>query len=59
MMNKRHYEAIAEIIKDIPMIVKDGEYFILREDLVNYLCVYLKRDNPLFDKKKFMEACGV
>ena len=63
MMTKKDYIAIADIIRkdvigpdylDVYQIERFGPQMFL-----DSLCGYLKRDNPNFDKNKFLEACGI
>jgi len=57
MFNKRHYEAIAEVISR-------GKG-VLFEDNPNYgmflvgMCDLFESDNPDFDRVRFIEACGL
>jgi len=49
MMTRKHYKAIAEILK------KDTCY---NEELVNNLGKFFKEDNPRFKLERFKKACG-
>lgn len=64
MFTKQHYKAIAEIIdsntqhkgppqNDIDEGVRRGGKYIALA-----LADYFPDDNPLFDRQKFLEACG-
>lgn len=60
MFSKQHYEAIAAIIKQSIRSgspSKDVLGTISAEGLARELCRYFKADNPLFNSKKFWEAC--
>jgi hypothetical protein len=53
-MTKKDYELIAGAVSDYltqGVVNKDGIAHILAD--------YLKTDNPKFDRKKFLTACGV
>ena len=50
MMQRKHYKAIAKIFK------KDLRH---KEDLINNLGEFFKKDNPNFDLKRFKKASGV
>ena len=50
-MTKKHYEAIASIVK----LNFDGTQPVLARDLADYF----EQDNPKFDRARFLEACGV
>lgn len=64
---KQHYEAIAEVIKESAEYSEDylfrhGECssyprLIMGDELLRVLCAMFEEDNPLFDRKKFWEAC--
>lgn len=63
MTTKQHYKAIAEIVK------KDGLDYELADmtaapgsvwsNFAGKLADYFATDNPLFDRDKFMAACGL
>ena len=68
MFTKQHYKAIAEIIKDNqPEISPHAPESELQEgaikDYQRYvglaLADYFAGNNPLFDRQKFLEACGI
>lgn len=48
-MIKKHYIAIAKIL--------DTES--TRKDVMYKMADYFASDNPLFDKAKFLKACGI
>ncbi len=59
---RQHYKAIAEIVKE-----NTHRQFCLGGDTIwlskQYTCRdladYFEQDNPLFDRQKFLDACGV
>lgn len=61
---KQHYKAIAEIIgKEIDpscLISEDAcDTCKAVERIARTLTDYFEKDNPLFDRKKFLDACGI
>ena len=54
-MTKKHYVAIAEIIKSEAMATPYG----YRADIAGKLADYFKQDNPKFDRERFLTACGI
>lgn len=58
-LSKKHFIRIAEIIKSIFDSAEGEGIELLREDIVSQLAGYFREENPLFDDKKFSEACGV
>ena len=61
MFTKQHYEVIAKIIKDntsiAGLLTKDTD-IILRYGLIYELADYFQKDNPNFDRDKFITASG-
>ena len=65
-MSKKDYEAIAEIINQLPFSIRRGEWYSsdLPErtevflPMVKNLADYFMRQNPKFDPHKFFCACG-
>jgi len=63
MFTKKHYKAIAEMIQthqpndpqenDYCHGKADGMFFLTRD-----LADYFAKDNPRFDREKFLAACG-
>jgi len=53
MFQKQHYEAVANIIRDLV----DNANNIDRDDLVEHLADYFEKDNENFDRDKFYKAC--
>jgi hypothetical protein len=65
--SKRHYEAIAEVLGDgFPSeVVRTGKYRTKKKflaydakQLVDRFSMMFKRDNPKFNREKFIDACG-
>lgn len=63
MFTKQHYKAIATIIKgEIDFTQKEGHCYNCRErlrTLVGNMADYFASDNSLFDRQKFLDACGL
>lgn len=55
-MTKKHYRAIAEIVRCIGNTYR-GNY--IHKLLANKLAYYFAADNSLFDRDKFLKACGL
>ncbi len=55
MLSRKHYQAIAAIVAD----ATDTGDVIHVSDLTRRLADYFTRDNPAFDRAKFLAACGV
>ncbi len=64
-MSRKHYREVAEIIKeeyDYSLALPMSEGMVIRATLVNVaggLATMFKIDNTLFDRRQFMEACGI
>ena len=60
-MTRKHYKAIAKIVKESSERTFDENYkqsyVISRNTLIDELCIIFKRDNSLFSKDKFVNAC--
>jgi len=63
-MTRKDYVAIAEVFKEQtkwlqPEIIQNEQqsYNTLRH-LAKDLCDVFERDNPLFDRDRFLKACG-
>ena len=57
-MTRKHYIMIASIIKDNKIYANNSNSKVLKHDsLVKDLCIMFKRDNSLFDKGRFIDAC--
>lgn len=60
IMTKKHFKAIAEIIKrhcDLQNIDSAVEETVC--DIISDLSDFLATTNPLFDRTKFLDACGI
>lgn len=58
MLSKKHYEAIAKIIKDnTAVVIAIDAGIIFRDSLAYELADYFLKDNPSFDREKFIKAC--
>ena len=66
MLSRKHYRAIASIIKEnseIKLFVDDDcnltkETIINREEFINDITMYFKSDNNLFSWERFINACN-
>ena len=54
-MTKKHYEAIANIMKGYIPNAKSKSFKYIAEDLADYFA----QDNPKFDRERFLNACGI
>tara|TARA_R100000005_G_scaffold89252_1_gene59722 strand:+ start:338 stop:514 length:177 start_codon:yes stop_codon:yes gene_type:complete len=57
MLSRKYYKLIAQVIKDntIPQVqMRDT---LNKYNLINDLCVEFKKDNNLFNRDKFIDAC--
>ena len=62
MITRKHYNAIAEIIKDASWLVNKGPHTakdvgVDPYDLIHNLADYFLEDNPNFNYDKWLEAC--
>ena len=60
MMSKKHYVAVARIIKD-NTLVKGGKMLptLSKTAVVSELCTMFMRDNSNFNMRRFIDACDV
>ena len=60
MLSRKHYRVIASIIKDNSEDRRNGiELMVInKDDLINDLCVMFARDNSLFSRSRFVDACN-
>lgn len=59
MMNKRHYEAIADVLHDAQGVAMDpGEIAMIRVVALG-LATQFAGDNPDFNRDKFLKKCGI
>ena len=54
MLTRKYYIMIARVIKDN---ISDDNY-ISANCLINDICIEFKKDNTLFNRDKFIEACN-
>ena len=58
MLSRKHYRVIASIIKDNTIYSNNSTRRIIKKDsLIDDLCVMFKRDNSLFSRERFVNAC--
>jgi hypothetical protein len=61
-MTRKHFKAIAQAIKNNSKIVvfdnKTNANIIDKDNLISELCVIFARDNSLFNKQLFIDACN-
>lgn len=62
MFTRQHYKAIAEIIKaqkDLTGVFAGKQFAAQKiDDIATGLADYFAKDNPRFDRDKFLQACG-
>ncbi len=62
-MTKKHYEMVAKVFAKTRLYVEYEEHRNGRESARQYLAEELAdqfaSDNPLFDRARFLKACGV
>tara|TARA_R100001082_G_C4354824_1_gene156327 strand:- start:808 stop:990 length:183 start_codon:yes stop_codon:yes gene_type:complete len=56
IMTKKDYIKVANFIKQER---DNGNIIIACRPFINSLCNTFKKDNPRFDEKKFIKACGM
>jgi len=58
MLSRKHYRVIASIINN--NITQDtyGDEHIHKDDLINDLCEVFAKDNSLFSRSRFVNACN-
>ena len=60
MMSRKHYVAVAKIIKDNTLVQSDKMLPTLSKTaVVSELCTLFVRDNNNFDMKRFIDACDI
>ena len=64
MMTRKDFEAVAEILRTNSHVVGrsedfDNGAFYAGRSIARELSQLFKRENPLFDAKKFLSACGI
>lgn len=55
-MTRKHFVAIAGIIK---LFYTNAKSKRLLESIVNSLCDFFEKENNLFDRDRFIKACGI
>ena len=53
-MTRKDYVAVSEILAGYKLAMIDGYWW---EDLVNDFADFFAKDNPNFNREKFIEAC--
>ena len=57
-LSRKHYKMIARCIKEAEWVIDSRDNETLhRPSLINNLCIELKKDNSLFNKDRFVNAC--
>lgn len=65
MVTKKDFVAIAGIVEDSTTeitgdcLVYNHYMVVPRDSLIHELADYFKQENPKFDRKRFMAACGL
>ena len=54
-MTKKDYIRFAKIIKDSKCYNYNNR--LLKDSLIDDLCIVFKQDNSLFDRQRFIDAC--
>ena len=54
-MTRKDYIKIARIIKDNKL---NNTQYLIKDNLINELCIIFKQDNRLFDMQRFIDACN-
>ena len=58
-MSKKHYVAVAQAVKDVRDIAKDARNVSEALDLLaQRLATVFQGDNGMFDRNRFLRACG-
>lgn len=61
MFTKQHYKAIAKIVngKTCVQLLNENPFdYLLKEQVIEALITLFQEDNPHFDPKQFIDACG-
>lgn len=56
-MTRKHYRMIAETLLVCAPLRTDGEAWVQWKEIVQEIAYTLARDNPLFDRAQFIQAC--
>lgn len=62
MFTRKHYKAIAEIIKkrlNLNQGTRHTPRFLYADEVADDLADYFAGDNPRFDRERFLTACGI
>ncbi len=59
MLTRKHYKAIAAIVKDCTKTTDDAVTYVSSSQLCHELADYFAADNPRFDRERFLTACGI
>lgn len=57
MMTKTHFEAIAQLVNET-YTETEGEADVVK-NLAERMAAMFARENPRFDREKFLTACGL
>lgn len=55
MLSRKHYKAIAEIVKELGSVY--GHY--VQRHAAESFIDYFAKDNPQFDRVRFLAVCGL
>lgn len=58
MMSRKHYKAIAAVIKE-NVDAFDNAGYIAARNIGNSIADICAEDNPNFNRAKFLQACGI
>ena len=58
-MTRKHFEGIAEVLKQVFLHEEDEYQKALKEDLCYAMASKLAEFNDNFNHKKFIRACGI
>ena len=56
-MTRKHFEAIAKAIANASTYDAYGDEIVHKDDLIEELCIIFARDNNLFSRSRFVNAC--
>ena len=58
-MTKKHYEQIASILKRELELMPYSDMYELHRNIVYALATYMEKENPRFQRERFLTACGI
>ena len=58
-MTKKDYELIATVLYDVANFSKEKSIYNFYCEIVGEMVKALEKENPLFNRKKFLRACGL